>query len=184
MALKSWYLAQPMHSLDIWVQFSPSVLSLYAPSASSMTGTSPMSPVPTTPLTSNSMVLHNPSMDFAKSVKRAITDYPLLNDDKQFHDRNFSFKAIALTHGVYNVLDKHYVPSTPNDSQLFIAHKNFVYGVFSVTLKTVKSRNILKEHQDTADSQAVYTALLMQYTKGATAVVQINTLGHEILPSV
>ena len=184
MALKFWYIAQPTHTLDTWVQFSPSILSQYAPSASSPFRTPPTSPaLPTSTMstTSSPMVPHTPSMDFTKSVKRAITDYPLLNDDKQFHDWNFSFKAIALMHGVSNVLNKHYVPSTHVDSHLFTAHKNFVFGVFSVALKTVKSRNILKAHQDTADSQAVYISLLLQYTQGATAVVQINTLRHEIL---
>ena len=185
MALKFWSLAQPTHTPDVWKTFDPASLAIYATrpapinslSPSNYPGTplphgSPMTAVTTTTLSSH--------QEFTKSIKRSVTDYPEFKDDRQFHDWNLTFTAMAATHGVETVLTPSYSPPDTEAATLFIVHKKFLYGVFTHVLKTLKSRNILRDHQGTQDSQAIYSDLLTQYTKGAAASVDASALRKDI----
>ena len=127
MALKFWSLAQPTHTPDVWKTFDPASLAIYATrpapinslSPSNYPGTplphgSPMTAVTTTTLSSH--------QEFTKSIKRSVTDYPEFKDDRQFHDWNLTFTAMAATHGVETVLTPSYSPPDTEAATLSLIH--------------------------------------------------------------
>ena len=136
---------------------------------------SPMTPgTTTTGLTSADI--------FRNTVKRSLNDYTVkLKEDKYWSSYNQALTATANTHGLSNVLNPNYSPTTFDEADLFKAHCAFMYSVFVNTLHTLKSKKAIRQHEATQDGQAVYTALLKEYTKGIFADVTIENLESEIM---
>ena len=56
------------------------------------------------------------------------------------------FDALAIKDNVAKVIDSTYVP-TPDDADVFRVQQDFVYAVFTSTLKDPTAKNILASEQ-------------------------------------
>ena len=118
--------------------------------------------------------------DFTKGVKRSISDYPKLQEDKFWLSFHRKLRATAAMHGVSEVLDPQYT-APPGTEELFKSKSQFIYSVFVSHLNTSKSRRIVRKFSDILDGQATYILLKKEYSGGATAEIAINKLRDEIL---
>ena len=74
---------------------------------------------------------------FKKSIKREVSQYTILNDEKYFEDFQRNPLVTATTHDCEEILDGNYKPENTNDSkELFKQKKYFMYSVFNKVLQT------------------------------------------------
>ena len=96
-------------------------------------------------------------MGFKKGIKREITAYPSLNDERYFDSFRRSFFIVAKSHECNEVLDHTYTPgSEPEQRELFEAKQTFMFSVFNTSLLTDMGKTIVRRHLDTTDGQAVW----------------------------
>ena len=118
-------------------------------------------------------------MEFAKTVKRNISDYPKLKNDLYFANWNRTFKAIAISHGMDEILDYEYSPPS-EEQEMFTQKQKFMYSIFVTTLMTTKSKRHVRVHERTQNAQLLYFDLCTDFTKGTCGDVAIEALEKEI----
>ena len=106
---------------------------------------------------------------FLKGVRRDVTAFPVLSDDRLQHNWHISLKSQAAAQHLENVLDTSYVPSTLDDKLLFVEQQKFMFAVFEKTLKTDKGLSLVKEHAIDRDAQQLYAKLLTYHTESTKA---------------
>jgi len=109
-------------------------------------------------------------------VKRNITDYPILREDKFWLSFHRSLRSMAATHAVSEVLEVTYSPTSPEEKALFKVKNTFMYSVFTRSLTTAKSRIHLRAHESTQDAQAVYKDLIKAFEDGTAATLSAESL--------
>ena len=120
-------------------------------------------------------------VNFKKSIKRSISDYKPLKDDKWFPTYQRQLLATAETHDVANALDPDYSPTTLDEAELFKSQNTFIYSVLTSTLLTPKSKKHVRKYQATKDGQSVYRDLVKDYMSGVSADVDGDWILGEIL---
>ena len=121
-------------------------------------------PVPSAPIPSSRPTGYSPAaielMGFKKGIKREITAYPSLKDEKYFDGFKRSLFIVAKTHECNKVLDPNYTPgSEPEEQELFEAKQTFMFSVFNANLQTDMGRTIVRRHLAITDAQAVWKEL-------------------------
>ena len=139
---------------------------------------SPIGPELTTSghISSSRPVAYSPAalelMSFKKGIKREITAYPSLKDERYFDGFKRSLFIIAKTHKCSDVLDLNYTPgSEPEEQELFEAKQTFMFSVFKTNLQTDMEKTIVRRHLATTDAQAVWKELsehMKTSSKGAS----------------
>ena len=71
----------------------------------------------------------------------------------------FPFYDVANSHGLLNVLNPMYKPTTPSEIALFDHHLAFMFYVFSKNLKTTKGKELVRTYQSTYDAQSIFDEL-------------------------
>ena len=122
----------------------------------------PIGPQPVTsgPISSSRPVAYSPAalelMSFKKGIKREITAYPSLKDERYFDGFKRSLFIVAKTHECSEVLDPNYTPgSEPEEEELFEAKQTFMFSVFNTNLQTDMGKTIVRRHLASTDAQAV-----------------------------
>ena len=138
----------------------------------------PIGPELTTsgPISSSRPVAYSPAalelMSFKEGIKREITAYPSLKDERYFDGFKRSLFIIAKTHECSDVLDPNYTPgSEPEEQELFEAKETFMFSVFNTNLQTDMGKTIVRRHLATTDAQAVWKELsehMKTSSKGAS----------------
>ena len=138
----------------------------------------PIGPEPVTsgPISSSNPTTYSPAalklMSFKKGIKREITAYPSLNDERYFDGFKRSLFIVAKTHKCSDVLDPNYTPgSEPEQQELFEAKQTFMFSVFNTNLQTDMGKTIVRRHLATTDAQAVWKELsehMKTSSKGAS----------------
>ena len=136
------------------------------------TATSTPGPATTAP------VKKTPAETFAASIKRDPNSYPEFKDSKFWDVFNQQLVAQATLHGVINVLDKHYVPSTAEEIALFEVHKNFLYSVFLTKIKQSDAKNLVRDNKD---PQVCYEKLVLKFEKSKEAALSTKDIKNKIL---
>ena len=120
------------------------------------------------PYSSAALVL----MSFKKGIKREITAYPSLKDERYFDGFKRSLFIVAKTHECREVLDPNYTPgSEPEEEELSEAKQTFMYSVFNTNLQTDMGKTIVRRHLASTDAQAVWKELsehMRTSSKGAS----------------
>ena len=99
-------------------------------------------------------------MSFKKGIKREITAYPSLKDERYFDGFKTSLFIVAKTHACSDVLDPNYTPSSePEEQELFEAKQTFMFSVFNTNLQTDMGKTIVRRHLAHTDAQAVWKEL-------------------------
>ena len=111
-------------------------------------------------------------MSFKKGIKREITAYPSLKDERYFDGFKRSLFIVAKTHECSEVLDPNYTPgSEPEEQELFEAKQTFMFSVFNANLQTDMGKTIVRRHLTSTDAQAVWKELsehMRTSSKGAS----------------
>ena len=99
-------------------------------------------------------------MSFKKGIKREITAYPSLKDERYFDGFKRSLFIVAKTHECNEVLDPNYIPGSEREEQeLFEAKQNFMFSVFNSNLQTDMGKTIVRRHLASTDAQVVWKEL-------------------------
>ena len=133
-------------------------------------------PVPSGPIPSSRPTGYSPAaielMGFKKAIKREITAYPSLKDERYFDGFKRSLFIVAKTHKCNEVLDPNYTPgSEPEEKELFEAKQTFMFSVFNANLQTDMGKTIVRRHLANTEAQAVWKELsehMRTSSKGAS----------------
>ena len=133
-------------------------------------------PVISGPIPSSKHAAYSPAalelMSFKKGIKREITAYPSLKDERYFDGFKRSLFIVAKTHECSEVLDPNYTPgSEPEEEELFEAKQTFMFSVFNTNLQTDMGKTIVRRHLASTDAQAVWKELsehMRTSSKGAS----------------
>ena len=138
----------------------------------------PIGPQPVTsgPIPSSKPAAYSPAaldlMSFKKGIKREITAYPSLKDERYFDGFKRSLFIVAKTHKCSEVLDPNYTPGCePEEEELFEAKQTFMFSVFNTNLQTDMGKTIVRRHLASTDAQAVWKELsehMRTSSKGAS----------------
>ena len=138
----------------------------------------PIGPQPVTsgPISSSRPAAYSPAalelMSFKKGIKREITAYPSLKDERYFDGFKRSLFIVAKTHKCSEVLDPNYTPgSEPEEEELFEAKQTFMFSVFNTNLQTDMGKTIVRRHLASTDAQTVWKELsehMRTSSKGAS----------------
>ena len=97
-------------------------------------------------------------MSFKKGIKREITAYTSLKDERYFD--GFKSRLVAKTHECSEVLDPNYTPgSEPEEKELLEAKHTFMFSVLITNLQTDMGKTIVRRHLASTDAQAVWKEL-------------------------
>ena len=133
-------------------------------------------PVISGPISSSRPTAYSPTaielMGFKKGIKREISAYPSLKDERYFDGFKRSLFIVAETHECSEVLDPNYTPgSEPEEKELFEAKQTFMFSVFNANLQTDMGKTIVRRHLASTDAQAVWKELsehMRTSSKGAS----------------
>ena len=94
---------------------------------------------------------------FKKSIKREVSQYIILMDEKYFETFKRNLLVTATAHGCEITLEGDYMPGYDDDSQeLFLQKQYFMYSVFNQVLQSDKVKTIVRKHACTLDAQLVW----------------------------
>ena len=131
-------------------------------------------------------------MSSKKGIKREITAYPSLKDERYFDGFKRSLFIVAKTHECSEVLDPNYTQgSEPEEQELFEAKQTFMFSVFNTNLQTNMGKTIVRRHLASTDAQAVWKELsehMKTSSKGASEKRRLtqyvtNTVLDDRIPS-
>ena len=128
------------------------------------------------PIPSSKPTAYSPAalelMSLKKGIKREITAYPSLKDERYFDGFMRSLFIVAKTHECSDVPDPNYPPgSEPEEQELFEAKQTFMFSVFNTNLQTDMGKTIVRRHLASTDAQAVWKELsehMKTSSKGAS----------------
>ena len=84
--------------------------------------------------------------EFDRSIRRDISHFPVLSNDKQWDTYHRELEAIMHSYGLQDVIEPTFTPSTHEDMELFLRQKRYMYHVFTKTLLTDKGKQIVRKH--------------------------------------
>ena len=97
---------------------------------------------------------------FKKGIKREISAYPSLKNERYFDGFKRSLHIVAKTHECSEVLDPNYTPgSEPEEKVLLETNQTFMFSVFNANLQTVMGKIIVRRHLAYTDAQVVWKEL-------------------------
>ena len=161
-------------TLDKWSQHTSTIFRTYLIQHLS----NPIGPEPVSygPISSSRPTGYSPAaielMGFKKGIKREISAYPSLKDERYFDGLKRSLFIVAKTHECSEVLDPNYTPgSAPEENELFEAKQTFMFSVFNTNLQTDMGKTIVRRYLAHTDAQAVWNELsehMKTSSKGAS----------------
>ena len=133
-------------------------------------------PVPSGPISSTRPTGYSTDtielMGFKKGIRREITAYPSLKDERYFDSFKRSLFIVSKSHKCNEVLDPTYTPGRePEQQELFEAKQTFVFSVSNANLQTKMGKTIVRRHLTTTDAQSVWRELskhMRTSSKGAS----------------
>ena len=94
---------------------------------------------------------------FKRGIKRDVSVFPILKDEKHFSSFSRSLFINAKAQDCDEVLNHNYKPANDNDSQALFSQKQYyMYSVFNHCLLTDMGKTIVRKFQDTMDAQSVW----------------------------
>ena len=100
-------------------------------------------------------------------VKKNVRDYPDFKDEKHYDNWLENVTALALVHGVDDVLDPDYNPTSMQDVENFMAAQKFMWAVVISTVKTTMGKSIIRKNKK--DAQKVFMELDKHYRQSLQA---------------
>ena len=114
---------------------------------------------------------------FKKSIKRKVSQYTILKDEKYFEAFKRNLLVTVTTHDREDVLDGSYKPENNNDSkELFEQKKYFMYIVFNKALQSDMGKTIVRKHAPTLDAQSVWSEFESHMSTSSKGLNERHTL--------
>ena len=118
----------------------------------------------------------DPLYEFRKGIKRDMTQFPLLKDEKQWDSWHRSTVATARAQDVSQILDENFTPSSDEDKLVFDAKQKYMYAVFEKTLLTDQGKAYIREHEMDFNAQKVFSKILKYALKSTKASLDSSRL--------
>ena len=100
---------------------------------------------------------HNQLLAFKKSIKREVSQYTILKDEKYFEAFKRNPLITATTHDCEEILDGHYKPENNDDGkELFKQKKYFMYSILDKVLQHDMGKTIVRKYAPCLDAQSVW----------------------------
>ena len=186
-SLQSWFAAQTdVDSTRVdWLSLDQMTFRKFAMGLTVQRTVKTEYPEPDIPISSSaptpSLSLQNRELEsFQRSIKRSPGDYNKFKDDSRWKQWNRHLKATANSHGLNDVLNPTFVPSTTTAVELFACQQKFMYSVFEQCMLTAKSKHIVQLHEHTWDAQKVYSGLVEVYEEDLSASLAAADLRTQI----
>ena len=116
--------------------------------------------------------LHPDLQGFKQGIRREISVYPSLKDERYYDGFKRSLLIVSKTDECNEVLDPNYTPgSEPGKHELFEAKQTFMFSVFNANLQTDMGKTIVRRHLANTDAQSVWKELsehMRTSSKGAS----------------
>ena len=110
-----------------------------------------------------------PANEFQKSIKRDKSQYKDFKDQKYWDSWHRSFLVTAKSHGLEDVLNCGYSPSSPEDKDLFHEKQKFLFSVLDHVIHTNMGKTIVRKHTDTMNAQQAYAEITQFYSSSTLA---------------
>ena len=91
--------------------------------------------------------LYPPVDNIKRSIKHNPNFFPSFKDQALWENLNRNTVVTAFTQDVEDLLHEAYVPSTPDDMDLFRGKQKYMYSVFVKILLTDQGKKIVHENQ-------------------------------------
>ena len=96
-------------------------------------------------------------LNFKRGVKRDISAYPTLKDEKHYESFKRSVLVTARAHDCEEILQPTFRPRSDADSlELFRLKNDFMYSVFNKCLLSDMGKTIVRKHLDNLNAQRVW----------------------------
>ena len=115
-------------------------------------------------------------LQFKKGIRRDVTAFPILKDERYHDEWHRSFSAQARAQDVQDVLNPLYVPTSDEDTALFQEKQKYLYAVLESKVMTDMGRKFVREHERDGDAQKVYEKLLTHHTRSTKAVIDSSNI--------
>ena len=122
---------------------------------------------------------------FKKSIKREVSSYPTLKDEKYFDQFHRSMKITAKSHECLEILNPKYIPNSDQDSlDLFESKQTFMFSVFNANLLTDMGKTIVRKHFSTMNAQLVWKEYLEYMTNSSKGATEKRVLTQYVTSAV
>lgn len=119
---------------------------------------------------------------YQKGIKRDVSEYKHLKEDKYWLNFRRQLHLTALTQGVGRIFDLDFDPTTLTgiDAQLYVEQNTFCFKVLSTIVETSTGRTYLRQHAEDHDANAVYRKMTAYYQTSRVADTALITLKNSI----
>jgi len=122
-------------------------------------------------------------MEFRKGVRREVSAFPKLTDEKNWDNFHRSIVIIARTQGIEDFLNPNYRPRSPDERALWPEIQKYAYGVLHYILLTDKGKSILREHEADYNAQLFWGKFTKHMTSSVKAHLKHTSLLQYITTS-
>jgi hypothetical protein len=89
----------------------------------------------------------DPVAEFKRGIKRDITYFTPLKEEKQWDTWQCTTIALARAQDVSEVLEPTYVPTTSEETELFNEKQKYMYAAFEINLLTDQGKAFIRDYQ-------------------------------------
>ena len=104
-----------------------------------------------------------------------------MKDESKWDDWKRKTVTTVDAHGCENVIDENYVPSTPDEIELFKEQNKFMYNVFVTILQTPMGMHYVREQETTCNAQKVWINYCNYMKSSTKAHLQLKDLMTELI---
>ena len=116
--------------------------------------------------------------NYQKGIKRDVSEYKHLKEDKYWLNFRRQLLLTALTQGVGRIFDLTFDPKTltGTDATLYMEQNTFCYKVLIAIVQTSTGRTYIRQHAEDHDANAVFREMTAYYTTSRVADTAVTTL--------
>ena len=124
-------------------------------------------------------------LNFKRGIKRDISAYPTLKDEKYYESFKRSVLVTARAHDCEEILQPTFRPRGDVDSpELFRLKNDFMYGVFNKCLLSDMGKTIVRKHLDNMNAQRVWEEFATHMTTSSKGKAEKHRLHTYVTTTV
>ena len=124
-------------------------------------------------------------LNFKRGIKRDISAYPTLKDEKYYESFKRSVLVTARAHDCEEILQPTFRPRGDADSlELFRLKNNFMYSVFNKCLLSDMGKTIVRKHLDNMNAQCIWEEFATHMTTSSKGKAEKHRLHTYVTTTV
>ena len=185
LAIGSWFTTQDTTNDAAFLSLTPAVLTAHRCALAS-TATLPTPVAAPAPVASSTRTL-SAANEFKKGIKRDITVFKTLKDQKQWNPWHHAFDATAIAQGLGNILDVSYLPTTLDEQALFDVLQAYGFAVFTTTLVLAETSTLVSRYSgpsagaNEGNAQLLYQDLVNLMSSGVAGGTLHTNLEKQVI---